>query len=103
MSKTETAGSSLLSFSLSSFFSLLPLLPSSSPQCFLFLPVLTSYSLSLFPLPSLPPSPQQRRVLDELDNRRKEDFKRYEMQMEHKRRMKLKDMDEQKRLNAEEE
>ena len=76
-----------------------PLLPFSSlmPSSSSFLPALLPSLLSLLS------SPQQRRVLEELDNRRKEDFKRYEMQMEHKRRMKLKDMDEQKRLQAEEE
>ena len=50
------------------------------------------------PLPS-----QQRRVLEELDQRRREDFRRYEMQMEHQRRQKLQEMDEKRRLKAEEE
>ncbi len=35
--------------------------------------------------------------------KRREEFKRYEMEMEHKRKMKLKEMDEKNRLRAEEE
>ena len=39
--------------------------------------------------------------MEELDQRRKDEFKRYEMQMEHVRRQKLKEMNEKQRLEAE--
>ena len=44
---------------------------------------------------------QQQRIMEELDQRRKDEFKRYEMQMEHVRRQKLKEMNEKQRLEAE--
>lgn len=39
--------------------------------------------------------------MEELDQRRRDEFKRYEMQMEHMRRQKLKEMNEKQRLDAE--
>ena len=46
---------------------------------------------------------QKREALTNLDRQRQEDFKRFEMQQEHQRRVKLKHMDEKHRLQAEQE
>ena len=45
---------------------------------------------------------QRKKVLDDLDNKRHESFKQYEMQLAHQRKEKLKQMDERARLEAEE-
>ena len=45
---------------------------------------------------------QRKKVLDELDKKRQESFKHYEMQLAHQRKEKLKQMDERARLEAEE-
>lgn len=44
---------------------------------------------------------QAQRQLQQLDERRKEDFKRQEMWLEHRRRQKLSEMNEQQRLKSE--
>ena len=46
-------------------------------------------------------SPQQQKILADLDKQRQEEFRRYEMQMEHRRREKLRDMDSEHRAQAE--
>ena len=46
---------------------------------------------------------QAKLKLEELDRKRKEEFKQEEMWQEHRRRQKLKEMNEQQRLKAEEE
>ena len=46
---------------------------------------------------------QAHRNLEKLDEKRREDFKQQEMWMEHQRRQKLAQMNEQQRLKAEEE
>jgi len=46
---------------------------------------------------------QAQKSLEELDPQRKDDFKQEEMWMEHRRREKLKQMNEQQRLKAEQE
>lgn len=45
---------------------------------------------------------QRKKVLDDLDQKRHESFKHYEMQLAHQRKEKLKQMDERSRLEAEE-
>ena len=44
---------------------------------------------------------QQQKILADLDKQRHEEFRRYEMQMEHRRREKLREMDKDKRAEAE--
>ena len=44
---------------------------------------------------------QQRRVLEEIDRKRREEFEQYQLQLEHQRREKLKSMNEEQRLRAE--
>ena len=84
-----------------------------SPQPLYLKTKITDFSLPPFPPP--PPHhhinihthththflPQQQRILADLDKERHEEFRRYEMQMEHRRREKLKQMDEEHRAAAE--
>ena len=49
------------------------------------------------------PIPQQQKILADLDKQRQEEFRRYEMQMEHRRREKLREMDNEHRAQAEKE
>ena len=44
---------------------------------------------------------QQRRVLEEIDRKRREEYDQYQLQLEHQRREKLKAMNEEQRLQAE--
>ena len=47
---------------------------------------------------------QKQRLFEEMDRKRKEDFKRYEMQLEHQQRARLKAAeDEKERLKLEQE
>jgi hypothetical protein len=46
---------------------------------------------------------QFKKKLEDLDRKRKDDFKQEEMWQEHRRRQKLKEMNEQQRIKAEEE
>jgi hypothetical protein len=44
---------------------------------------------------------EQRRVLEEIDRKRREEYEQYQLQLEHQRREKLKAMNEGQRLHAE--
>ncbi|CAI8042527.1 Nucleobindin-1 [Geodia barretti] len=44
---------------------------------------------------------EQRRVLEEIDRKRREEYEQYQLQLEHQRREKLKAMNEEQRLQAE--